>query len=48
MHRKIEKPYHIDYAFTSKNILESAQLEIGSPAEWLKLSDHMPIIFDIT
>ncbi len=47
MHRKIEKPYHIDYAFTSKNLLASAQLEIGNPAEWLRLSDHMPIIFEI-
>jgi exonuclease III len=47
-HRKIEKPYHIDYAFASKALLTSAQLEIGNPTEWLKLSDHMPIIFKVT
>lgn len=48
MHRKIDKSYHIDYAFASKALLPSAKLDIGKPDEWLKLSDHMPIIFDLS
>lgn len=47
LHRNIEKYYHIDYAFASSNLLPLANLEIGNPNEWMALSDHMPIIFDI-
>lgn len=47
MHRNIQKNYHIDYAFASSNLLASANLAIGSPNEWLALSDHMPILFEI-
>lgn len=47
MHRNIKKPYHIDYAFASSNLLPLANLKIGNPNEWMALSDHMPIIFDI-
>ncbi len=40
-----EKPYHIDYCFLS-NALFSKQttIEIGKYKEWIKLSDHMPLI----
>lgn len=47
LHRKIEKPYHIDYAIVSSNLLSSASFEIGSFNEWILLSDHMPIIFEL-
>lgn len=47
LHRKIEKPYHIDYAFVSSNLLSSASFEIGNFNEWILLSDHMPIIFEL-
>jgi exonuclease III len=46
LHRNLEKPYHIDYAFASSGLLESARLEIGAVEEWIALSDHMPIIFE--
>lgn len=47
MHRKVERPYHIDYAFLSSTLLEGARIEIGQPETWLALSDHMPIVVDL-
>lgn len=47
MHRKREKPYHIDYAFLSKIYLSSASLEVGNPNIWLEHSDHMPLFMQI-
>lgn len=46
MHRKLERPYHIDYAFLPEKLLGLAKMEIGSPENWLEHSDHMPIIVD--
>lgn len=50
MHRKIDKPYHIDYCFASSNLLDKLQnVEIGTYEAWTKHSDHKPLIvkFDI-
>ncbi len=47
MHRKREKPYHIDYAFLSKMYLSSASLEVGNPNIRLEHSDHMPLFMQI-
>ncbi len=47
LHRKLEKPYHIDYAFLSEMLKESAQLSIGATELWIEYSDHMPLIVDI-
>lgn len=47
MHRKREKPYHIDYAFLSKKHQSSASLEVGNPSIWLEHSDHMPLFVQI-
>jgi exodeoxyribonuclease-3 len=38
------KGYHIDYAFASQAIAERAQLEILAAADWLGVSDHVPIV----
>jgi exonuclease III len=46
-HRKTEKHYHIDYAFCSFDMLKKSILSIGTPDEWLSLSDHMPICVSI-
>jgi exonuclease III len=46
MHRKIEKPYHIDYAFATGDLIASARISVGHPEDWLDLSDHMPIVVD--
>lgn len=43
--RKKEKPYHIDYCFASKNFIEKLEkVIVGEYEDWIKLSDHMPII----
>ena len=42
--KSINKPYHIDYAFVSGDLIDSAELEIGKPSDWLVVSDHMPLI----
>jgi len=47
LHRNREKPYHIDYAFASSDLLKSCKLEIGSYADWIYFSDHMPLCLSI-
>ncbi len=49
MHRKVERPYHIDYAFSSESLFEENQssIEVGGPKKWLEFSDHMPVLFTI-
>ena len=49
MHRKPERPYHIDYIFISKDLLVDSKnmIDVGSPGIWLEYSDHMPIIFSV-
>ena len=46
--RNITKPYHIDYIFGAQKfctVLKS--IEIGQYEQWIKLSDHMPIICEL-
>ena len=47
MNRKIEKPYHIDYAFCSGDLIAKSKLEIGNSKDWLKISDHLPLIIEV-
>lgn len=43
-----QKPYHIDYCFLSNNLLNKvSKVEVGSYNNWIKYSDHMPIIVDL-
>ena len=45
--RDIKKPFHIDYAFSSKYFIDRTErVEIGTFEDWGDLSDHMPIILD--
>ena len=49
MYRKEEKPYHIDYFFTSKHFFEnSISLKIEKFSDWKNLSDHVPLILETT
>ena len=48
LHRKREKPYHIDYAFLSEMLQIGARISIGAAEHWLEHSDHLPLIVDIT
>lgn len=48
LHRKTTKPYHIDYAFASKTLLDiDGTVDIGKHEAWLAHSDHMPLSFTI-
>lgn len=49
MYRKVDRPYHIDYAFAPGSILDACRTNfwIGDPNDWLEYSDHMPIAFEI-
>ncbi|MBN8686959.1 MAG: endonuclease/exonuclease/phosphatase family protein [Chitinophagales bacterium] len=45
MYRRKDKPYHIDYCFASKELLDKvSSVEIGDFDEWTKYSDHVPVI----
>jgi len=46
MHHNRNKPYHVDYCFASENFgLE--HMEIGDYSDWIKFSDHMPLIITL-
>lgn len=47
LYRHRDRPYHLDYGFLSTRLMPSATFTIGDPAEWLKWSDHMPLVVDI-
>jgi exonuclease III len=45
MYRHRSKAYHIDYCFASKDLLEKINsVQIGNYDEWIKYSDHVPLI----
>ena len=45
MYRQKQKPYHIDYCFASRDLIEKLEsVEIGSFQKWSKHSDHVPVI----
>lgn len=48
LHRNSEKPYHIDYAFCSKDLLKRTIITIGKQEHWLTVSDHMPLIIELS
>jgi hypothetical protein len=43
LRRNMQKFYHIDYAFIPRAWLDGCSVSIGSAAEWIELSDHMPV-----
>jgi len=43
--KKKEKPYHIDYIFASNSFINNLKsCSVGKYNDWIKLSDHMPIL----
>lgn len=45
LHRDLLKPYHIDYIFADKSMINHIlKFEIGEPQKWLEISDHMPVL----
>lgn len=48
-HKKIDKPFHIDYCFVSKELLKNTQaFYLGEKEEWGWLSDHVPLIIEVS
>jgi exonuclease III len=47
LYRQETKPYHIDYCFASRNLVQLLKsVEIGEFGNWKSLSDHVPLIVD--
>ena len=45
-HQK-ERPFHIDYCFLSKSLIDRLKkIEIRKYDDWMKYSDHVPMIID--
>ena len=43
--KKENKSYHIDFLFLKEFC--SKRVELGSYSEWIRFSDHMPLICDV-
>lgn len=42
------KPYHLDYCFCSKRLIsQDCQITVGHYDDWIKLSDHMPLLITL-
>ncbi len=47
LQKNLNKPFHIDYMFGSSIFQKSFKIEVGSPSDWLKHSDHMPLFYQV-
>ena len=47
LQRNTGKPYQVDYAFLSSDLLPLCQIHIGDVDKWLHISDHMPLIVEL-
>ena len=45
LYRHLDKPYHIDYVYASEGIV--TDLKILDAEDWIEVSDHVPIVFEI-
>src|ERR1035441_1156390 len=46
-YRHQDKPFHIDYVFVPKS-WRLKSVEVGSFREWGHLSDHVPVVVDVS
>jgi exonuclease III len=47
-HHKKGKPFHIDFCFLSKNLIDKlTHVEIGCFEDWSQTSDHVPMIIEM-
>ncbi|MEP0262868.1 endonuclease/exonuclease/phosphatase family protein [Dokdonia sp.] len=45
LYKQIGRPYHLDYCFTSQNLLKKLKnVSVGNHKDWTALSDHSPVI----
>jgi endonuclease/exonuclease/phosphatase family metal-dependent hydrolase len=47
LQRACENAYHIDYVFTSSDITEVCDLQVGQHDDWISISDHVPLTLNI-
>ncbi|MDD2896857.1 MAG: endonuclease/exonuclease/phosphatase family protein [Aliarcobacter sp.] len=47
LQRNIKKAYHIDYIFTTTDLINNATVKILEKEKWLEISDHIPIVSEI-
>jgi len=47
MYRDPTKPYHIDYLYLPSELAASSTISLGTPQDWLKHSDHIPLYIDL-
>jgi len=48
MHKKEGRPYHIDYAFVPRRLVESGvEVTVGSYDDWIDASDHVPLVVEM-
>lgn len=47
LYRHQDKPFHLDYCFASTDLIKKLnKVEVGHYDNWIKASDHMPLIID--
>lgn len=43
--KQATKPYHLDYCFVPKKMIsDQTSIEVGRMADWMDVSDHMPVM----
>jgi exodeoxyribonuclease-3 len=47
LQRNTAKPYHIDYAFCSEDLLPGSSLKVGACDDWIQVSDHVPLLLTV-
>ncbi len=48
LHKNLEKGYHIDYVFMSRDYMKLLrEITFEKPENWISISDHMPIFIDV-
>lgn len=47
LQKNFKKAYHIDYIFTSIDLMNNATIKILEKEKWIEVSDHIPIVSEL-